>query len=77
MEENTEVIKAYVVGSASGERKKTEFEMTLGELTRRGAADYPQRIVSLIIIEYKSRKSRAARDFCYNSIVFHKNVTIC
>ena len=33
VEENTEVIKAYVVGSASGERKKTEFEMTLGELT--------------------------------------------
>ena len=33
VEEKTEVIKAYVVGSASGERKKTEFEMTLGELT--------------------------------------------
>ena len=33
VEEKAEVIKAYVVGSASGERKKTEFEMTLGELT--------------------------------------------
>lgn len=33
VEKKTEVIKAYVVGSASGERKKTEFEMTLGELT--------------------------------------------
>ncbi|MDE7183245.1 MAG: hydratase [Lachnospiraceae bacterium] len=33
VEEKAEVIKAYVVGSASGERKNTAFEMTLGELT--------------------------------------------
>lgn len=33
VEEKAEVIQAYVVGSASGERKQTAFEMTLGELT--------------------------------------------
>lgn len=33
VEDKAEVIKAYVVGSATGERKMTEFEMTLGELT--------------------------------------------
>ena len=33
MEEKADVIKAYVVGSASGEDKKVAFEMTLGELT--------------------------------------------
>ncbi len=33
VEEKADVIKAYVVGSASGEDKKVAFEMTLGELT--------------------------------------------
>ena len=33
VEEKADTIKAYVVGGASGEEKKTEFEMTLGELT--------------------------------------------
>lgn len=33
VEEKAEVVQAYVVGSASGERKQTAFEMTLGELT--------------------------------------------
>lgn len=33
VEEKAEVIQAYVVGSASGERKQTAFEITLGELT--------------------------------------------
>ncbi len=33
VEEKAEVIQAYVVGSASGDRKQIAFEMTLGELT--------------------------------------------
>ncbi|MDE7205216.1 MAG: hydratase [Lachnospiraceae bacterium] len=33
VEEKAETIKAYVVGGTSNEEKKTEFEMTLGELT--------------------------------------------
>lgn len=33
VEEKADTIKAYVVGGASGENRKTEFEMTLGELT--------------------------------------------
>ncbi len=33
VEEKADVIKAYVVGSASGADKKVAFEMTLGELT--------------------------------------------
>ncbi|MDE7416455.1 MAG: hydratase [Lachnospiraceae bacterium] len=33
VEEKAETVKAYVVGGTSDEEKKTEFEMTLGELT--------------------------------------------
>ncbi|MDE6992679.1 MAG: hydratase, partial [Lachnospiraceae bacterium] len=33
VEEKADTIKAYVVGGTSGEEKKIEFEMTLGELT--------------------------------------------